>query len=35
MGNLAADIISNALGLTVIVAVLAFGLGFWAGRKSK
>lgn len=35
MENLAADIIGNAVGLIVIVAVLAFGAGFWVGRRSK
>jgi hypothetical protein len=35
MENIVGDVIGNALGLIVVVAVVAFAAGWFLGRRSK
>lgn len=35
MENIVGDVIGNALGLMVVVAVVAFAAGFWLGRRKS
>jgi hypothetical protein len=35
MENIVGDVIGNALGLMVVVAIIAFAAGWFLGRRSK
>ena len=35
MENIVGDVIGNALGLIIVVAVVAFAAGWFLGRRSK
>jgi hypothetical protein len=35
MENIVGDVIGNALGLIVVVAIVAFAAGWFLGRRSK